>query len=123
MPTANVYIDGFNLFSRCLKGTPYKWLDVAILAAHLLPKGTIVNRIRYFTARVGARPNNPDAPTNQEIHLRALRTIPILTIGFGHFLTNTVDMPFAQPTPGGPRFAGVSATGMRRGISPAAEQL
>ena len=28
MPTANVYIDGFNLFYRCLKGTPYKWLDV-----------------------------------------------------------------------------------------------
>jgi hypothetical protein len=96
MPTANVYIDGFNLFYRCLKGTPYKWLDVARLSAHLLPKGTIVNRIRYFTARVGARPNNPDAPTNQEIYLRALRTIPNLTIGFGHFLTNTVDMPLAQ---------------------------
>jgi hypothetical protein len=28
MRIANVYIDGFNLFYRCLKGTPYKWLDV-----------------------------------------------------------------------------------------------
>jgi hypothetical protein len=59
---------------------------------------------------VGAQPNNPDAPTNQEIYLRALRTIPNLPIGFGHFLTNTVDMPLAQPTPGGPRFARVIRT-------------
>ena len=110
MRTANVYIDGFNLFYRCLKGTPYKWLDVARLSAYLLPKGTVINRIRYFTARVGARPNNPDAPTNQEIYLRALRTIPNLTIMFGHFLTNTVDMPLAQPLPGGPRFARVIRT-------------
>lgn len=44
MPTANVYIDGFNLFYRCLKGTPYKWLDVAKLSAHLLPKGTVISR-------------------------------------------------------------------------------
>ena len=44
MLTANVYIDGFNRFYRCLRGTPYKWLDVARLAAHLLPKGTVVNR-------------------------------------------------------------------------------
>jgi hypothetical protein len=36
MPTANVYVDGFNLFYRCLKGTPHKWLDPAKLASLLL---------------------------------------------------------------------------------------
>jgi hypothetical protein len=111
MPIVNVYIDGFNLVCRCLKGTPYKWLDVARLSAYLLPKGTIVNRIHCFTARVEARPNNPDAPTNQEIYLRALRTLPNLTIGLGHFLTKTVDMPLAQPTLGGPRFCPSSPHG------------
>jgi hypothetical protein len=24
----NVYVDGFNLYYGCLKGTPYKWLDL-----------------------------------------------------------------------------------------------
>jgi hypothetical protein len=24
----SIYIDGFNLYYRALKGTPYKWLDV-----------------------------------------------------------------------------------------------
>ncbi len=106
MPIANGYIDGFNLFYRCLKGTPYKWLDVSKVASSLLPKGTVV----YFTARVSARPGNVDAPTNQAIYLRALRTIPNLTIAFGRFLTKTVDMSLAHPTPEGPRFARVIRT-------------
>jgi hypothetical protein len=25
---ANIYIDGFNLYYRALKGTPYRWLDL-----------------------------------------------------------------------------------------------
>jgi hypothetical protein len=27
----NVYIDGFNLYYGCLKGTPHKWLDLDAL--------------------------------------------------------------------------------------------
>lgn len=110
MLTANVYIDGFNLFYRCLKGTPYKWLDVSRLSSYLLPKGTVIRQIRYFTARVSARPGSVDAPTNQAIYLRALRTIPSLTIAFGHFLTKAVDMPLAHPSPDGPKFARVIRT-------------
>jgi hypothetical protein len=71
MPTANVYIDGFNLFYRCLKGTPYKWLDVARLSEHLLPKGTIVNRIRYFTARWG-----PDRTTRTRRRIKRSTCAP-----------------------------------------------
>jgi hypothetical protein len=46
----NVYVDGFNLYYGCLKGTPYKWLDLGALCQVLLPPNKI-QRIRYFTPR------------------------------------------------------------------------
>ncbi len=55
----NVYVDGFNLYYGCLKGSPYKWLDVKALRQVLLPRDTI-GTIRYFTARIDARPQDPD---------------------------------------------------------------
>ena len=33
---AYIYVDGFNLFYRALKGTPHKWLNLAALAKRLL---------------------------------------------------------------------------------------
>ena len=97
----NVYVDGFNTYYGCLKGTPHKWLDVAALCSRLFPRDGI-NRIRYFTARVGARPPDLGQPQRQQTYLRALATIPGLSIHYGHFLTNTCRMPLAHPTPGGP---------------------
>ncbi len=73
------YIDGFNLFSGCLKRSPYKWLDLDALCQTLFPSDQI-NLIRYFTAPVLAFPHNPDAPTNQAFYLRALGTLPNVTI-------------------------------------------
>ena len=105
----NVYVDGFNLYYGCLKGTPYRWLDLEALGSRLLPTNSI-HRIRYFTARVAARPNKPHDPIHQEIYLRALRTLPAVTIHLGHFLTRTATMPLANPDPGGPRFAEVMKT-------------
>ena len=46
----NVYVDGFNLYYGCLKGTPHKWLDLEALCAVMMPTNDI-KRIRYFTAR------------------------------------------------------------------------
>jgi hypothetical protein len=34
----NVYVDAFNLYYGCLKGTPYRWLDLGTLCTRLLPK-------------------------------------------------------------------------------------
>jgi hypothetical protein len=31
-----VYVDGFNLYYRTLKGTPYKWINLFELAKRLL---------------------------------------------------------------------------------------
>jgi uncharacterized LabA/DUF88 family protein len=86
----NVYIDGFNLYYGCLKTTPYKWLDLAKLCATLFP-GEQIGLIRYFTAMVDATARNPGAPVRQAAYLRALRTIPNLTIRLGHFLTERED--------------------------------
>jgi hypothetical protein len=95
MPT-NVYIDGFNLYYGALKGTPYKWLDLGAFTRQLLPKDKI-NRIRYFTARVADRPDDPLQSVKQDVYLRALRTIPNLSIHYGRFQVNQVKMPLVKP--------------------------
>ena len=110
MPKTNVYVDGFNLYYGCVKGSPFKWLDLAQLSAKLLPAAHQIHRIRYYTARVRGLPTDPDVPTRQQIYLRALATIPNLTIAYGHFLTSTVRMPLAHPTPSGPATVAVIKT-------------
>ncbi len=108
MPT-NVYVDAFNLYYGSLKGTPYRWLDLGALCARLLPKDQI-NRIRYFTATVSDRPDNPHAPQRQQIYLRALETIPSLSIHYGHYLSHVTRMPLANPRRGGRRTVEVVKT-------------
>lgn len=62
----NVYVDGFNLYYGALEGTPYRWLDLAALCRRILPRD-IIHRIRYFTARVTARPDDPEQPIRQQV--------------------------------------------------------
>jgi hypothetical protein len=109
----NVYVDGFNLFYGCLKGTPYKWLDLDALCQTMLPCDDI-HRIRYFTARVTARPDNPLADTRQDIYLRALTTIPHLAIHLGRFQQSIARMPLARPVPGAPKIVEVIKTEEKR---------
>jgi len=89
-----VYIDGFNLYYGCLKGQPYKWLNPHALCSNLLPRNQI-DLVRYFTAKVSARPNDPDQPTRQQTYFRALATVPQVQTHLGHFLTHEVTMPDA----------------------------
>ena len=90
----NVYVDGFNLYYGCLKGTPHKWLDLAAFSqASFPPPRNQINRIRYFTAHVNARPNDPQQPIRQQTYLRALRTIPHLTIHLGSYLDKITRLP------------------------------
>ena len=82
-----VYIDGFNLYYGCVKGTPHRWLDVDQLLRIVLPKNHITS-IKYFTARVKPTPSDPDAPSRQAIYLKALKAhIPHLEIIEGRFLS------------------------------------
>lgn len=102
----NVYIDGFNLYYRAVKDTPYKWLDLSALCKKLLPHD-VIHRIRYFTALVDARPDNPDAPQRQLTYLRALRTIPNLTIEKGQFRPRLKSRPLHTPIAGLPNIVEV----------------
>ena len=104
-----VYIDAFNLYYGALKGTRFKWLDLDALCRRLLPRDQITG-IRYFTAHVSARPGDPQQPQRQLTYLRALETIPHLSVHLGHYLTNTTRMALASPTPGQPRTVEVIKT-------------
>ena len=105
----NVYIDGLNLYYRALRGTPYRWLDVGKLAQLLLPQHRI-GRIRYFTALVTNRPDDPTQAQRQQTYLRALETVPVLTIHYGHLLPKTKRRPLARPSRTGPRTAEILDT-------------
>ena len=102
----NIYVDGFNLYYGAVKGTPFRWLDMAALCRMLLPRDQI-NQIKYFTALVDARPGDMDKPLRQELYWRALRTTPNLEIIRGSFLTHEVMMPLS---PAGTGYAKVLKT-------------
>ena len=105
----NIYVDGLNLYYRALRGTPYRWLDVGKLARLLLPRHDI-GRIRYFTAVVTNRPDDPTQAQRQQAYLRALQTLPGLTIHYGHLLPKTKRRPLARPPQTGPHTAEILDT-------------
>lgn len=104
-PKANVYIDGFNLYHGCFDDRrnqagrvhwrAHRWLDLGAWCAKLFSRFSI-NRIRYFTALVDPLPSNPDNRARQLIYIRALETIPHLTVHQGRFATNAKDRPLAD---------------------------
>ena len=105
----NVYIDGLNLYYRALRATPHRWLDIGKLARLLLPQHDI-GRIRYFTAVVANRPSDPTQAQRQQAYLRALQTVPDLTIHYGHLLAKTKRRPLARQPGTGPRIVEVLDT-------------
>lgn len=97
MKKTYVYVDGFNLYYGCLKRTAYKWLDIGKLCTFYLPEQYHrIDRIFYFTAAVSGTDENPDAPQRQLKYIRALKTIPNLTIVEGHFIVDRPYLPKAD---------------------------
>lgn len=105
----NFYVDAFNLYYGALKGTPYKWLDLASLFGQVFPRNEI-HRIRYFTARVDRRPPHFQQHQQQQAYLRALATTPNLSIHYGQFRTRPVQMRLEKPRRVGPKTARVLKT-------------
>lgn len=89
-------MDGFNLYYGCVKGTPYRWLDLSKLCTMLLP-GYDIKQIKYFTSLVVPRSEDPQQLDRQMTYLRALKTIPNLEIYYGQFLTHAVRKYLARP--------------------------
>ena len=94
-----VYIDGFNLYYRALRGTPYKWLDIAAMSAASLPADCQIERVNYYTAHISGRVD-PDAPRRQHAYLRAIETLRNVVIHYGNFMVNQKWSGVVQP----PRF-------------------
>ena len=98
----NVYVDGFNLYYGAGKYTAYKWLDLAALCNRLLPATATLNYIRYFTAEIADKPDDPQRLQRQRLYLRALGTIPKLSVHLGHYIETPARYPLVQPIAGLP---------------------
>jgi uncharacterized LabA/DUF88 family protein len=104
-----VYVDAFNLYFGALKGTPYRWLDLQKLCRLMLTQNDVL-WIRYFTALVKPRKLDPEQPSRQQVYLRALKTLPGLSVHFGHFLSHKVKMPLAETASGSVQYVDVIKT-------------
>jgi hypothetical protein len=103
-----VYIDGFNLYYGALKANPsLKWLDVQALGSALAPASDIW--VRYFTAKVKPSPD-PTSPDRQRLYLAAVRSLPLVSVHYGHFTTHPTAMPLLNPPPRGPHTVEVLKT-------------
>lgn len=108
-PRTSVYTDAFNLYFGSLKNTPYRWLNLETLCAAYL-QGNHITNIKYFTAKVSARPNDPQQPVRQQAYLRALETLPTVSIVYGHYLSHVVSARLANPPHGANPFVDIIKT-------------
>jgi hypothetical protein len=99
-----VYVDGFNLYYGALKDSPYRWLDLGALIARFMKPHQELVGIKYFTAKVEKRDGNPGQTQRQALYLRALETVPNLSIYFGRFISRPATRRLENP----PRRPGAS---------------
>lgn len=86
------YIDGFNLYYRALLKTPHKWLNVDEMLQLVYP-GLTIDHIRYFTARVKPSKSDSTKHDRQSLYLRALSTLPNVSLHFGRFTKHPAKFP------------------------------
>ncbi len=86
-----VYVDGLNLYHglKSRRWRRYYWLNLRRLAERLLRPDQSLVMVRYFTARFLPHFGDPDQPLRQDTYLKALETLPDLTIQYGHHLPKT----------------------------------
>lgn len=88
-PQAIAYVDGFNFYYGVVKDHPeFKWIDFGALCDSLMTRSEVM-AVRYYTARVEDRPDDPHQSQRQDVYLRALATLPRVEVVFGQFRTNT----------------------------------
>lgn len=97
-PRTYVYVDGFNLYYRALKGRGenYRWLNPHRLAEKVLSHRYRVARVKYFTARVKKQDVSSTAARDQNVYLNALETLPTISIFYGYFLSTIISRPLEK---------------------------
>jgi hypothetical protein len=93
-----VYVDGYNFYYACCKGTGYKWVNPKLLAETLLP-GHTITKVFFFTAAVKAEAHDPSKRHRQYVYWRALGTVPEIEIVLGKFLESPKRLPWNPPKP------------------------
>ena len=90
-----VYVDGLNLYYglNAPGWRQYHWLDLRRLAEQLLRPGQHLAMVRYFTARFLPKADDPDQHIRQDTYLKALATLPDLTIQYGEHKPKTRKCP------------------------------
>lgn len=96
MPRTTLYVDGFNLYYGAAKNTRLKWVDVIALAECVLP-GVQITRTRYFTAMVKSDASDPQRAQRQQTYIRALETLPNLSIHMGWYQHREVKATCCAP--------------------------
>jgi len=61
-----VYVDGFNFYHGAAKRTGHKWVDLLKLSQQVR-SGDSIERIKYFTALVERRTDDPDQQKRQRL--------------------------------------------------------
>jgi NYN domain len=92
-----VYIDGFNLYPGCVRGTRYRWLGLFKFAQACLPDNEVV-AVKYFTAIVNPGSNDSAKKDRQLGYLRALKTNSRISVFYGAFQSHEVTRPLADGT-------------------------
>lgn len=90
------YIDGFNLFYSCLKGTCFKWLDLVKLCESYLKPDQELVAVKYYSALVNSTVGDPTRTNRQELYLKALSANPRIHIELGYFSVHPTTMPSAE---------------------------
>ena len=78
-----VYIDGFNFYYGMVRGTPWKWLDLQRYF-EVIRQDDDIQEIFYFTAEARG-----SAGQRQETYLRALNTLPKVSLMVGRYKDKT----------------------------------
>lgn len=91
------YIDGFNLYYGALRDSPFRWLDLEALCRCYIRPGSEFVGVKYFTAKLKNREANPGQGDRQRTYLRALKTLPNVSIYYGHFLHRTAIRQLETP--------------------------
>ena len=104
-----VYIDGFNFYYAAFRGKRaraprLKWLDIAEFSRLLLPEHD-VGLVRYFTAAVKPVEWDPSQHLRQGAYLRALASLPRVSVHKGSFARWKVRRPLVDAPPEGPHTA------------------
>ncbi len=84
------------MYYRALKPIGHKWMNIDALSEAVLPASNRITAIKYYTARVSGR-IDPGAPARQHAYLRALESLPRVTIHYGNFLTGKKWAGLVQP--------------------------